>query len=60
MACYQELAGRLYEEGYCCYRLGIQSMSPMSGDSGYNRLLLSIKRSVDPANILAPGRYQPE
>jgi 4-cresol dehydrogenase (hydroxylating) flavoprotein subunit len=39
--------------------LGIQSMQEMSGDNGFNRLLQSLKQTLDPNDILSPGRYQP-
>jgi hypothetical protein len=29
----------------------------MNGDGAHGRLLSAIKKYVDPANILAPGRY---
>lgn len=59
MNCHQQLIDELNSMGYFPYRLGIQSMDQMSGDSGYNRLLRVIKASVDPNRILAPGRYEP-
>ena len=58
-ACYQELLRRLWSSGYYSYRLGIQSMQEMSGDNGFNRLLGRIKQTLDPNDILSPGRYQP-
>jgi 4-cresol dehydrogenase (hydroxylating) len=59
MTCYRELLRRLWSAGYYSYRLGIQSMQEMSGDNGFNRLLHTLKTTLDPNNILSPGRYQP-
>jgi len=58
MTCYKDLLARLAASGYHSYRLTTRSMDALAGDNGYNRLLASIKRCVDPKNILAPGRYQ--
>jgi 4-cresol dehydrogenase (hydroxylating) len=57
--CYRELLRSLWSAGYYSYRLGIQSMQEMSGDNGFNRLLQSLKQTLDPNDILSPGRYQP-
>lgn len=59
MQCFGELRKRLTGMGYYSYRLGVQSMTEMSADSGYNRLLGTLKAALDPHGILAPGRYQP-
>lgn len=57
-ACYDELQSTFDQAGYQPYRLGIQSMK-LAGDSGaYSRLLETIRNSVDPGRILAPGRYK--
>jgi len=57
-ACYDALVRKLMDRGYYSYRLGIQSMAQMNADSGYGRLLQSLKNAVDPNGVLAPGRYQ--
>lgn len=57
MECHHALHDRLMQEGYHSYRLGIQSMDGMQGETGYNRLLQAIKGVCDPNDILAPGRY---
>jgi 4-cresol dehydrogenase (hydroxylating) flavoprotein subunit len=59
LTCYRDLLGRLTEAGYYSYRLGIQSMTEMSCENGYNRFLRLLKDCVDPENILSPGRYEP-
>ncbi len=59
MACYQELMGRLTEQGYPSYRLNVASMH--YGDAGgveYGNALRAIKAALDPNGILAPGRYE--
>jgi len=57
LACYQRLLGALTEKGYHSYRLGVQGMQQMSGGEGYNRFVQDIKASIDPNNVLSPGRY---
>lgn len=56
-SCYDELELELAAKGYLPYRLGIQSMNRMGGCGAYASLLSAIKKFVDPADILAPGRY---
>jgi 4-cresol dehydrogenase (hydroxylating) len=57
MSCYKELQHRLTSRGYYPYRLGIQSMDLLDGDSARAGFLNALKRTIDPNNILAPGRY---
>jgi 4-cresol dehydrogenase (hydroxylating) len=45
--------------GYYSYRLGIQSMAEMNISDRYPNLIKTLKHSLDPAGILAPGRYEP-
>jgi 4-cresol dehydrogenase (hydroxylating) len=59
MDCYRSLLRTLWSSGYYSYRLGIQSMQEMSGDNGFNRLLQTLIQTLDPNDILSPGRYQP-
>ncbi|HEY1754154.1 MAG TPA: FAD-binding oxidoreductase [Bryobacteraceae bacterium] len=58
MSCYSELQRQLSAKGYVPYRLGIQSMGEMNAEGVYARFLDAIKRAADPADILAPGRYE--
>lgn len=58
LACYGALTSKLMDRGYYSYRLGIQSMLQMNGDSGYGRLLKALKNAIDPNGVLAPGRYE--
>jgi 4-cresol dehydrogenase (hydroxylating) len=57
--CHEELLAELSAAGYFPYRLGIQSMGQMGDNGAYSQVLQAIKRAVDPAGILAPGRYAP-
>jgi 4-cresol dehydrogenase (hydroxylating) len=58
-SCYVSLLRELARQGYHSYRLGIQGMGQMNGTNGYNRLLHELKKTMDPNNILSPGRYNP-
>ncbi len=58
LACYQTLAEKITALGYYSYRLGIQSMEEMNSSESYVDLLAKLKSAVDPAGILAPGRYE--
>jgi 4-cresol dehydrogenase (hydroxylating) len=58
LLCYAELLARLAESGYYPYRIGVQSMPPLHGAEGDRACFLrTLKQTVDPNNILAPGRY---
>jgi 4-cresol dehydrogenase (hydroxylating) len=57
MACYHELLDRLAGKGYYPYRLSTGSMSSMTCPGSYTQLLQAIKQTLDPAGVLAPGRY---
>ncbi len=57
MACYEELVQRLASRGYYPYRLGIQSMGLLDSNRTRTDFLKRLKRSLDPNNVLAPGRY---
>jgi 4-cresol dehydrogenase (hydroxylating) len=56
-ACYQELLRRLSAAGFPCYRMTSQSSANLPPSPGYDGVLRTIKRSLDPNQILAPGRY---
>jgi FAD/FMN-containing dehydrogenase len=44
--------------GYYSYRLSVGFISATMGQAGpYTDLLRKIKQALDPAGILAPGRY---
>ena len=59
-ACHDEVFGSMFEAGYIPYRVGNHAMGRLDpqGDS-YWRTVAAIKTALDPAGILAPGRYQP-
>lgn len=59
--CYHQLFDAIMSAGYIPYRVGLQSMADLSraGDV-YWRVVGKIKSALDPSDIIAPGRYQPE
>lgn len=57
MECYDTLQSALLSRGYYPYRLGIQSMDLLDMDPRRTSFLHALKKTLDPANILAPGRY---
>jgi 4-cresol dehydrogenase (hydroxylating) len=58
-ACHRELLRRLADAGFHCYRMTSHSSAGLKPSPGYDGLLRTLKRSLDPNQILAPGRYQP-
>jgi 4-cresol dehydrogenase (hydroxylating) len=59
LACYRELHERLLAHGYPPYRLNVSAMDLVTQSDSYGRLLSSLKASLDPDGVIAPGRYQP-
>lgn len=58
LACHLALVERLSTEGLFPYRLGIQAMEALpAGQDDYEAVLRRIKQTLDPADVLAPGRY---
>jgi FAD/FMN-containing dehydrogenase len=58
LACHDEMLRGLIERGYVPYRLGIRSVGLLpEPEDDYGELLQALKRTLDPNNILAPGRY---
>ena len=59
-ACHDEVFHRMMDAGYIPYRVGNHAMGRLDpeGDT-YWRTVARIKAALDPAGILAPGRYQP-
>jgi 4-cresol dehydrogenase (hydroxylating) flavoprotein subunit len=51
------LSQKLAEFGYYPYRIGIQDKVLEKTDSSNQKLLTTIKQSLDPENILSPKRY---
>jgi 4-cresol dehydrogenase (hydroxylating) len=57
-ACYDELFSRLIESGFIPYRTGPDGFAKLhQHDSVYWDVLGRIKQTLDPENIIAPGRY---
>jgi 4-cresol dehydrogenase (hydroxylating) len=59
LACYEQMCAALERAGYPPYRLTISSMpsTPEHGDT--SAVLDALATALDPAQILAPGRYLP-
>jgi hypothetical protein len=57
MASSDELVAELIRSGYHFYRLGIHSMNAVHQSGPYTAVLDTLKQALDPAGILAPGRY---
>jgi 4-cresol dehydrogenase (hydroxylating) len=57
MQCYRELLDQMTEAGFYSYRLGIQAPPLFAPETDYGRLLARLKQTLDPNQILAPGRY---
>ncbi len=58
LACHDDMLSKLVADGFLPHRLGIQSMNalPKSRDD-FDLILHRLKRLLDPALVLAPGRY---
>jgi len=57
-ACNDELTADLTNMGYVPYRVGIQSMAQVvRQDDSFWQTAQAIKKSLDPNNIISPGRY---
>lgn len=53
-----EFHARMRELGYPAQRLGVDSMSALESGDGWDQLAWRLKRILDPANVISPGRYQ--
>ncbi|MDJ1131412.1 FAD-binding oxidoreductase [Streptomyces iconiensis] len=59
MRCDDELERQLNELGYPPYRMSTRSMeAPPLGDDDLPAVLGRLKHAMDPAGVLAPGRYE--
>lgn len=59
LACHDTLLKQLVGEGFVPYRLSTHAMRfPSPSEASYLSLLKKLKAAVDPAGILAPGRYE--
>jgi len=57
LACHHDLLEQLAAKGYYPYRLSVDAMPAMDHPGYYGDLLHAIKGTLDPKDILAPGRY---
>lgn len=58
LKCHDEMLRALIEAGYVPHRLGIQAVGLLPEPVDDSALLLAtLKKALDPNNILAPGRY---
>ncbi len=55
---YAELSSQCYKEGFFPYRAGLLTKLSGAIPKGKAHLMALIKKSIDPQNIIAPGRYQ--
>jgi 4-cresol dehydrogenase (hydroxylating) len=59
-ACYERLFALVMAAGYIPYRVGLQSMAALDPHQDvYWKTVAAIKQALDPAGLLAPGRYEP-
>lgn len=58
--CIYELEKKLIKEGHAPYRTNIKNMELYFNKDSYYDTLLSLKKALDPDNIISPGRYLPE
>ncbi|HNR29431.1 MAG TPA: FAD-binding oxidoreductase [Candidatus Hydrogenedentes bacterium] len=59
--CYHAVMDALLDAGYPPYRVAVHGMARLwRDDDTFQDLLRDLKRALDPAGILAPGRYIPE
>jgi 4-cresol dehydrogenase (hydroxylating) len=57
LKCYKTTTSALKKYGIMPYRLTTKGMSFIHPDVNYSELIKSLKKLVDPNNILMPGRY---
>ena len=58
--CYQVLSDYCKAEGFLPYRLGVHAMSDLTSEGDtYWKTVSALKATLDPKNIISPGRYCP-
>ena len=58
--CHDEVVKALITEGYILYRAGNHTLSLLPETSStYFDFLKKIKKVIDPANVISPGKYIP-
>lgn len=56
--CYADIFEKCMQAGFIPYRVGIQSMERLvSADDEFWNVVRKVKDSLDPAGVIAPGRY---
>ncbi|MDZ7870112.1 MAG: hypothetical protein U5L02_13110 [Rheinheimera sp.] len=57
--CRDQLYQAMFAKGFYPYRTDVTKMAEMTrcGDEQYLKVLAVLKQSLDPKNILSPGRY---
>nr|WP_067297936.1 FAD-binding oxidoreductase [Marinobacterium profundum] len=59
LQCHDELLKKLIAKGYYPYRLSTRAMGQLPApEASYSAMIDKIKESIDPARIIAPGRYE--
>jgi 4-cresol dehydrogenase (hydroxylating) len=58
VSCYREMTEQLLARGYPPYRLNVSAMEYGRAGGPYMNLIRSLKQTLDPNGILAPGRYE--
>jgi hypothetical protein len=59
LACYHQLFEAGKREGFLPYRVGSAHMDLVVGNSGFWSVVATLKRALDPNDVIAPGRYCP-
>ena len=58
--CHDEVVKKLIHEGYIMCRAGNHTMKSLpDGSHTYFEFLKKIKKAIDPASIISPGKYIP-
>jgi 4-cresol dehydrogenase (hydroxylating) len=57
MACHDAALAECVRLGFFPNRLGIHSMAALPANAPYAALMRALKHALDPADVLAPGRY---
>jgi 4-cresol dehydrogenase (hydroxylating) len=61
VACHDEVLDALLDAGYIPYRMGNHSLGKLAnGSEVFWDVTGQIKRALDPSDVLAPGRYEPQ
>lgn len=58
-ACYHDVTSKLVEAGYIPYRVSLAGMEHLQDNSVFWEVATAVKRTLDPKDIIARGRYIP-